>query len=153
MKFAVIAAALAVLGVGLPAHAGTQVVAGNGLTLTDAARIKFNRDTRADDRQVKVEPVTPSGDYGRLAASFGMDPADAAGLSLAQIFVLKINHGEGTTDRQLVKGSGVGMATRSPGGTDHAQLAASAGLDPAEAAGMSLGEIAAAKFAAGGAND
>ena len=153
MKLAVVASVLAALGVAVPAHAGTQGVAGNGLTLTDAARIKFNRDTRADDHQVKVVPVTPSGDYGRLAASFGMDPADAEGLSLAQVFVLKINHGEGTADRQLVKGSAAGMATRSAVGADHAQLAASAGLDPAQAAGMSLGEIAAAKFAAGGAND
>jgi len=153
MKHAIIASVLAVLGVAVPAHAGTQVVAGNGITLTDAARIKFNRDTRDDDRQVKVEPVTPSGDYDQLAASFGMDPADAEGLSLAQIFVLKINHGEGTTDRQLVKGSGAGMATRSPVAADHTQLAASARLDPAAASGMTVGEIAAAKFAAGGAND
>ena len=153
MKFAVVASVLAVLGVALPAHAGTQVVAGNGLSLTDAARIKFNQDTRADDHQTKVVLVTPSGDYDQLAASFGMDPANAEGMSLAQIFVLKINHGEGNADRQLVKGDAGGMATRSAIGADHDQLAASAGLDPAQATGMSLSDVAAAKFAAGGAND
>lgn len=146
MKHAAFAAALAILGAVAPAQAGTQVVAGDGLTLTEAARIKFNRDASAGDRQVAVERVAPSGDYTRLAASFGMDADEAAGLTLDQVFVAKINHGASGGDQQLVKRF-VGMGTRSqPSALDHAQLAASAGLDPVTAAGMSLKEIAAVKF-------
>ena len=154
MKLAVIISVLAVAGAILPAEAGTQVVAGEGITLTEAARIKFNRDTRPDDQQVAVERVAPSGDYTRLAASFGMSAEEAQGQSLADIFVAKINHGEGASDQQLVKGSGVGLATRSPAASpDRTQLAASAGIAPDAAAGMSLGEVAAVKFERGGAND
>jgi hypothetical protein len=154
MKLAVIVSVLAVAGADLPAQAGTQVVAGDGITLTEAARIKFNRDAGSDDQQVAVERVAPSGDYTQLAASFGMDAGEAQSLTLAEIFVAKINHGEGASDQQLVKGSGVGMATRSPAVTpDRTQLAASAGIEPGAAAGMSLGAIAAVKFERGGAND
>lgn len=135
----------------LPADAATQVKAGDGMTLTEAARIKFNRDARGDDRQLRVEPGAPSGDYARLAASFGMRAEAARGLSLEQVFVAKINHGEGACDRQLVPDGDGGMATRSPSAaTGRAQLARSAGLEPSEAAGMSLAEIAAAKFARDG---
>lgn len=147
MKYSAFAAVLLALGAVLPANAATQVVAGNGMTLTDAARIKFNRDTRSDDQQAMVAPVTPSGDYSRLAASFGMDPREAQGLSLERVFVAKINHGKGASELQLEKDSSVGMATRSPyRAVDRSQLAASAGLDADAAAAMSIREIAAAKF-------
>lgn len=152
MKSIAFVAAVSLSALVLPANAGSQVVAGNGLTLTEAARVKFNADTRPDDRQVAVTPVTPSGDYTRLAASFGMDGDEAEGLSLAQIFVAKINHGEGATEQQLVKGGGAPIATRSVV-ANHAQLAASAGLTASEAAGMTLTEIAAAKFDRGPANE
>lgn len=154
MKYAVFVAVLAFIGTLLPAHAGQGVVAGDGLTLTEAARIKFNRDTRPGDRQVAVEHVAPSGDYTRLAASFGMDAEEARGMSLEEVFVAKVNHGKGVSERQLVKDGAMSIATRSPVDVaGRAQLAASAGLDPAEAAGMTLGEIAAVKFARGPAND
>ena len=53
MKFVnSIAAAALVFAAAVPALAGTtQVVAGNGLSLTQAAAVKFNKDTRQDDRQ------------------------------------------------------------------------------------------------------
>jgi hypothetical protein len=154
MKSAFIAAALTACGLIVPAHADTRVVAGNGLTLTEAAQVKFNRDTRPDDRHVAVTPGQPSGAYGRLAASFGMTAEEAEGMSLAEVFVAKINHGASGTDQQLVKGDGVVMGTRSPyHAAGRAQLVASAGLSPAEAGSMSLTEVAAAKFARGPAND
>ena len=60
----------------------------------------------------------------------------------------KINRESRGDERQLVKGGDVTVTTRSvASGAAYAQLAASAGLSPAEASGMSLGEIAAAKFA------
>ncbi len=53
MKFVnSIAAAAIVFAAAVPAFAGTtQVVAGNGLGLTQATAVKFNKDTRQDDRQ------------------------------------------------------------------------------------------------------
>ncbi len=149
MQHSAIIAAIVSLAAVAPAFAGTQVIAGNGMTLTEAAQVKFNRDTRQDDRQPIVVPGTPSGDYGRLAASVGLSEDAAAGMSLAEIFVVKVNHETpGNTD-QIVKGSAASMATRSPFATSpsHDQLVASAGLSPAEARGLSLTDIAAEKFA------
>ena len=154
MKLAVIVSVLAVAGAVLPAQAGTQVVAGEGITLTEAARIKFNRDAGTDDQQVAVEPVAPSGDYGRLAASFGMDPDEAEGQSLAGHL-----RGEGQPRRGRERPAaregqrgrhGHPLAGGDPGPR---QLAASAGVEPDMAAVMSLGDIAAVKFERGGAND
>lgn len=154
MKYVFIVAALSAIGVLTPAAADTRVVAGNGLTLTEAAQIKFNRDTRPDDRHVAVTPGIPSNDYTRLAASFGMSADEARGLSLADVFVAKINHGKGVAEQQLMRGRTATLGTRSPAvRPDRSQLAASAGLTSSEAATMSLTEIAAAKFARGPANE
>jgi len=128
-----IAAAVIALAAALPAFAGTQVVAGNGVSLTESAQAKFNRDTRGDDRQQIVFP--------------GQSAAEAAAKPLNAAFVAKINSESRGDEQQLVKGSGVTMGTRSiKAATSHDQLAASAGLSASEAAGMSLSEIAAAKF-------
>jgi len=127
-----IAAAVIALAAALPAFAGTQVVAGNGVSLTESAQAKFNRDTRGDDRQQIVFPG---------------QSAEAAAKPLNAVFVAKINSESRGDEQQLVKGSGVTMGTRSiKAATSHDQLAASAGLSASEAAGMSLSEIAAAKF-------
>lgn len=148
MKYAALIAAISILGAGAPAFADTQVVAGNGLTLTEAAQAKFNRDSAPGDAHVKVVPGTPSGDYGRLAASFGMTPDEAQDLSLAQVFVAKVNHGASANEQMLMKGTGATVSTRSPYlASGRTRLAVSAGLTPAEASQMSLAEIAAAKFA------
>lgn len=147
MKSIAFAAVLSTLGLAVPALADSQVVAGNGLTLTEAAQAKFNRDSAPGDAHVTVVPVTPSGDYGRLAASFGMTPEEAQRLDLAQIFVAKVNHGAAANEQMLMKGASVTLSTRSPYQADRTRLATSAGLTPAEASGMSLSEIAAAKFA------
>ena len=144
-----IAAAVALIAAA-PAFAGTtQVVAGNGMTLTQAAQVKFNRDTRADDRQavVIVRGDASAAGIAQLAAAAGLDADEAAGLSLNQIFVAKINREARGDEKQAAGGSQVSMASRNyPAGVP-GQLVASAGLTDEAAAGMSLTEIAAAKFA------
>jgi hypothetical protein len=129
------AAAAVALAAAVPAFAGTQVVAGNGVSLTEAAQAKFNRDTRGDDRQFIVHP--------------GRTPAEARATALNAAFVAKINaESRGDEQQRAVTTSTVTMATRSPStGAGRAQLAASAGLSAEQAAGMSLSDIAAAKFA------
>ena len=79
-----IAAAVIALAAALPAFAGTQVVAGNGVSLTESAQAKFNRDTRGDDRHPVVIVPGSGGDYTQLAAIAGVSPE---GKSLNQIFV------------------------------------------------------------------
>ena len=136
MKYYVnaLAAAAVVLTAAAPVFAGTQVVAQPGVSLTEAAQAKFNRDTRPDDRQFIVLP--------------GQTPAEAAVSPLNVAFVAKINKESRGDEKQAVKGGSVTMASRSPVATGgNAQLIASAGLSADAAAGLSLTEIAAAKFA------
>jgi hypothetical protein len=143
---AVVAAAF--VAVGAPALA-EQVKASPGVTLTEAAQAKFNRDTRGDDRHVK--PIPGSSEPSRqFYASAGLTMGEGRGWDLEQVFVAKINReSRGDDQQRLVAAEPVTMGTRAYGqGGDYSQLAASAGLDPAEARGMSLTEIAAAKFAA-----
>ncbi len=141
-----IAAATIAFAAAVPAFAGTtQVVAGNGLTLTEAAAIKFNNDTRSDDRQAVSVVPGKGGDASQIAAVAGIPADEAAGMSLQQVFVAKINREARGDDKQAVKGGVAIMSTRSPDFGGNAQLVASAGLDSAD--GKSLTEIAAAKFA------
>jgi hypothetical protein len=142
--------ALAVAAVALsaaPAFAGSQVIATPGVSLTEAAQAKFNHDSRQDDRHYFVTPGKSAPEAkAQLAASAGLTPAEAKGMSLDEIFVAKINAESRGDEQQLAGGSGFVMSSRSIG-SDDAQLVAAAGLTPAEASGMSLSEIAAAKFA------
>ena len=143
-----IAAVAIALVAAVPAFAGTQVVAGNGVTLTEAAAIKFNRDTRSDDHQTVSVVPGASGDTSQLAAAAGLTAEEAQGLSLNEIYVAKINREARGDDKQAVKGGQVTMGTRSTfAGTSNVQLIAVSGLSPQDAAGMSRTEIAAAKFA------
>jgi hypothetical protein len=130
----------------LAANAGLSPAEAQGLSLTEIAQVKFNRDTRGDDRHVFPVPGDAGG-YGQLAAAAGLSASEAAGMSLDEIFVAKINReARGDEQQAAVKSGGVTMASRSAGGAAHVQLAASAGIS--DAAGLSLTEIAAAKFAA-----
>jgi hypothetical protein len=129
------AAAAIVLAASAPAFSGTQVTAGNGVSLTEAAQAKFNRDTRGDDRQQIVHP--------------GQTPKEAQATALNIAFVAKINEeSRGDEQQRVLTNSGVTMATRSmaSAAASRAQLIASAGLSAEQAAGMSLSEIAGAKF-------
>ena len=144
---AVAAAAPAFASSQLAASAGISPAVAQGLSLTEIAQAKFNRDTRpggpARDRGPRLD-----GNYAQLAASAGISAAGGQGMSLNEIYVAKINREGRGDEQQAVKGGDVTMTTRSAAnGAAYGQLAASAGLSAAEAAGMTLGEIAAAKFA------
>jgi hypothetical protein len=128
----------------LAANAGLSPAEAQGLSLTEIAQLKFNRDTRGDDRHPIVVPGS-GGDVTQLAAAAGVSPE---GKSLNEIFVAKINREARGDERQAVKGGDVTMTSRSAGGgAAYVQLAANAGIPASDAAGMSLGEIAAVKFA------
>ena len=127
----------------LAANAGLSPAEAQGLSLTEIAQAKFNRDTRGDDRHPIVVPGS-GGNVTQLAAVAGVSPD---GKSLNEIFVAKINREARGDEQQAVKSAAM-VSTRSvKGGAAYGQLAASAGISPADAAGMSLSEIAAAKFA------
>lgn len=139
-----IAAALAF--VAAPAVADTMVVASPGITLTEAAQAKFNRDTRGDDRQ--VTPIPGSSEPTRqLYAAAGLSLGDGRSMSLEQVVVLKQNReSDGDAQQAIVAASP--MASRAYGaGPDLSRLAASAGLDAEAASAMNLSDIAAVKFA------
>lgn len=79
-------------------------------------------------------------DTAQIAAGLGLDPAEAAGLSLTEIAVMKRNAEARGDDRSGIPTAGdAGVAAR-------IQLGYAAGVTPAEAAGMSLSELAAAKM-------
>jgi len=151
-----IAIAAVLLGAGAPAFAQSQLTANAGLTpaeaaglsLTEIAAAKFSRNAGSDEQVPVVVRGTPSGNYDQLAASAGLSPEEAEGMSLKEIFVAKINAESGGDDQQIVKSDGPTAMSRSVGnGASHPQLVAGAGLSADEAAGLSLSEIAAAKFA------
>lgn len=129
----------------LAAAAGLSPAEAAGMTLTEIAAAKFNRDTRGDDRQSisDAAPVRVDQDrHAQLIAVAGIAPADATGMTLTQLAAGVFNAGSDGDDAQAV----VTMSTRGPVRIG-SQLVAAAGLDPVEAQGMSLTEIAAAKFA------
>jgi hypothetical protein len=77
----------------------------------------------------------------QLAASAGLTPAEAEGMSLAQIHALKVNREARRDERITVSGREYpGTVTVS-----NAQFVASAGLTADEARGMSVTEVAAHK--------
>jgi hypothetical protein len=146
------------LGVAAPAFADSQLAASAGLTadaaagmtLTEIAQVKFNRDESGADRWIPSIPATNgSADPARLAASAGIAPGASRGMSLTEIAAVKFNNDTRPDDRQsVVHASSVTVASRSLAdpGRAFVQLIASAGLTPAEAEGMSLTRIAAYKF-------
>ena len=145
------------LGIAAPAFADSQLAASAGLTteqaagmtLTEIAQVKFNREASDADRSLSsIPPTNGSADSTRLAASAGIAP-DAAGMSLTEIAAVKFNNDTRPDDSQsVVHASGVTVASRSVAdpGQAFAQLIASAGLTSSEAEGMSLTRIAAYKF-------
>jgi len=139
-NFAFIATVAAALATTAPTFAKDQLIASagltpeqaEGLTLTQIAAAKANRGVSFADRQAVV--IVP-GDAGVSSAD------------LHAFAVELFNRGESFSDRQdIVRPSGMTASSRSVVDVDrHAQLIASAGLNPAEAAGLTLTEIAAFK--------
>jgi hypothetical protein len=149
-----LALAATLLGAAAPAFAQSQLIASAGLTpaeaeglsLSEIAVAKFNREADTGDRQASFTPGS-GGDVSQLAASAGLTPDEARGLSLTEIAAAKFNRGADGDDRQRVlRGGDVTVISRSVGDRSRSQLAASAGLTPDEARGLTLTEIAAAKF-------
>ena len=122
---AALAAAPAFANDQLIASAGLTAEQAEGLTLNQIVAAKYNRDRSFSDRQAVV--LTPSGDTAEVIAAY--------------------NAGKSFSDRQPLPGdSGVTASSRSMVDVaDHAQLIASAGLTPAEAEGLTLNQIVAAK--------
>ena len=76
---------------------------------------KFNRNADHDDYQMVVTPGF-GGDASQLAASAGLNPAEARGMSLTAIAVAKFNRNADHDTRQYpVRGSGVTAISRSTG--------------------------------------
>jgi hypothetical protein len=151
-----VAGAIALSGVA-PALADSQLIASAGLTvdeaggmtLTEIAQHKFNRDESSADRwNPSIPAVTGTVDHTQLAASAGIASEAARDYSLTELAAAKFNNDTRADDRQTITRTRVIVATRSVDGASKAlaQLIASAGLTPAEAKGMSLSEIAQYKF-------
>jgi hypothetical protein len=159
-----IAVAAALLGAAAPAFAQSQLIGNAGLTpaeasglsLTEIAAAKFNRGSDDDNQQRVlrdrgVTVISRSADGAarpRLIANAGLTPEQARGLSLTQIAAAKFNRDSDDENQQRARRVGdVTVISRSASAAAWSQLAANAGLSPEEARGLSLSEIAAAKFA------
>ncbi|MFT3974586.1 MAG: hypothetical protein QM699_14375 [Amaricoccus sp.] len=147
-----LAAALA-LSLAGPALADSQLAANAGLTrseaaglsLTEIAQAKFNRDAGFTQN---AQPAAQASAEGRanLARTAGLTADAAERLTLGQIAAVKFTR-DASDSGQIRPGSlGASLATRSIDDHSRAQLVANAGLSTAEAANLSLTEIAAAKF-------
>lgn len=144
----VVAAALAgpaLADSALATSAGLSPSAAAGLSLTQIAQAKFNRDSGFT--QNAQEPRQAS-DLGRatLAASAGLSADAARDLSLGEIAAVKFTRGSRDNDQIRPAALPASLATRSVGSQSHGQLISNAGLTDATATGLSLTEIAAAKF-------
>ncbi len=131
------------LFIGTPVVADHFVAASPEMSLTEAAQIKFNRDTWSGEPYVRPTPgnAAPS---PQLYAAAGVTPEEAQGWTLEQLFVAKINRESGGDERQIAPASvsrGYGQGQR-----DYSHLARAAGLSPDEAAGMDVWELATAKL-------
>jgi hypothetical protein len=116
-----------------------MIAASPGVTLTEAAQAKFNRDSRPDDRQITPVPGN-SGIPAPLYSSAGLGADD--GWTLEQVAAAKFDRdgqGKGALANRSAE-STVGLAYGM--NRDYSKLAAAAGLSPEEAAGMSFNEIA-----------
>ncbi len=156
-QIAAVAGAI-VLSIAAPAFADPQLIASAGLTaeqaegmtLTEIAQYKFNREESPGDRwDPSIPAVTGPVSRGQLAASAGLSPDSARYRSLDELAVAMFNRNTRPSDQQIVVKHGAAVvATRSVNGAANAfgQLIASAGLTSAEAEGMTLSEIVQYKF-------
>ena len=148
-------AAAAFVAVGAPAFADTQVKASPGVTLTEAAQAKFNRGHPRGRPAREAVPGT-SEPSRQFYASAGLTIGEGRAMTLDQVFVAQ-DQPRGRRRRAAagVGGEPVAMGTRAYGqGGDYApSWSRRPGSTPTKAAGMSLTEIAAAKFATESGDD
>jgi hypothetical protein len=93
-------------------------------------------------------PALP-GDLAQLAAGAGISEVEAQGMSLSEIHALKINRESRGQDRVTVSSREHPVFVADT----HGQLVRAAGLDPAEARSLTLGEIAALKASRNSGHD
>ncbi|MBP7240491.1 hypothetical protein [Amaricoccus sp.] len=92
--------------------------------------------------------AAPALAQSQLESNAGLTAEQARGLTLNEIATVKFNRGEATQDQNLVRRQ-VAVTALAFQGTDAAgydQLAGAAGLSPEQAEGMTLDQIATAKF-------
>lgn len=130
----------------LAANAGLTSAEAAGLSLTEIAQAKFNRDN-SDERQ-NLQSGSPASQSGRaaLAAGAGIPADQARDLSLTEIAAVKFSRGASDNDQVRPAGLEATLSTRSVDARGWEQLVSNAGLTPEEAANLSLTEIAAQKF-------
>ena len=140
----------------LIANAGLAAEQAAGLTLSQIAAAKFNRDTGSGDGRrlvvgrgdVTVISRSVGASYGSSLPTPALSPEKARGLTLSEIAAVKFNRDPDDDDQlRVVRGGRVIAISRSVGSGAHSQLAANAGLTPEGGAAWPLNEIAAAKFA------
>ena len=120
-----------------------MIAATPGVTLTQAAQAKFNRDSSPDDRYIAPASGN-SGIPAPLYSSAGLSSDD--GWTLEQVAAAKFDRDgqdQGALSNRSVE-STAGLAYGMD--RDYSRLAVAAGLSREEAAGMSFDEIAGAKL-------
>ena len=135
----------------LAASAGLTASEAAGMSLTEIAQAKFNRESRGTDRhEIVTGGVVSPAALASLAAAAGLSASEAQGMSLTEIAAVKFNREIGGDDRQRVERGNVTMATRSAPAdqASRSQLIAASGISAKDASGMTLSQIAAVKFAA-----
>jgi hypothetical protein len=128
----------------LVASAGMTPAEAEGMTLTEIAAHKFNRESPADDTitvSSRSYPVFDVAAHRQLVAVAGLRPNEARSMTLTAIAARKVNLAAASDERIPIAAHGGGFDA-----TAHPQLVAAAGLAPAEAAGMSLAELHARKI-------
>jgi len=139
--FSLLAAAMVA---GSPAFAD-MIAASPGVTLTEAAQAKFNRDNRGDDEHVKPVPGS-SGVPAPLYSAAGYTADEAQGATLSQVAAAKFDRDGEDQGALPSRGSATSASLAYGQDRDYSQLAMAAGLSSEEAAGMSFNDIANAKL-------
>lgn len=142
MRTSYLAILSAALAFGSPALA-QMIVASPGVTLTQAAQAHFNNGGGRDEQIV----TPPSGSSGIPVALYSAAGTSAdEGWTLQRVAAAKFSR-DGLAQGKLPKGGTETTVSLAYGqDRDYSRLAASAGLSPAEAAGMSFDEIANVKL-------
>lgn len=127
-------------------NAGLTPTEAAGLSLTEIAQAKFNRDASADRQNAQGTQAASAESRAHLAAAAGLSPDAAANLSLTELAAVKFTRGSSDNDQVRPARLGATLATRSVDNHARTQLVTNAGLDAATASSLSLTDIAAAKF-------
>ena len=124
----------------LVAAAGLSPTEARGMSLTEIHAVKINRESAGDD-EVTVSgrsyPAFEGAEHVQLVAVAGVSARDARSMTLTEISARKVNLGaRGDEQIRLVVPAAGGFDA-----TEHRQLLAAAGLEPGEAAGLTLNEV------------